>query len=63
MEDDTAGTTTVGRGPGGTGAVIAGAAALDGEVDMAGTAGVADIAASVARYGVTTAKRYGVLTA
>jgi hypothetical protein len=30
---------------------------------MAGTAGVADIAASVARYGVTTAKRYGVLTA
>ena len=54
MEDNTAGTTTVGKGRGGTGAVIAGALALDGEVDMAGTAGVVGIAATVARYGVTT---------
>ena len=54
MEDNTAGTTTVGRDLGGTGAVIAGALALDGEVDMAGRAGAAGIAAaSVAKYGVT----------
>src|SRR5882757_7011560 len=42
------------QGLGGIGAVIAGALALDGEVDMAGRAGEAGIAAaSVAKYGVT----------